>query len=101
MKHLVQIFLIGFLCVAKSKSSCGKIQFWRKCIPIRKYPPQATPVTMAFTDRRREGVDFLTLSQATERELSFSLPFVLAVKFPAASQVQNPYAYTFIAWASN
>lgn len=42
-----------------------------------------------------------TFSPKREGELSFSIPFVFAVKFPATSKVQTPYAYAFIAWVSN
>lgn len=46
----------------------------------------------------RGGVDFITLSHSKEGELIFSIPFVFAVKFPATSKAQTPYAYAFIAW---
>lgn len=49
---------------------------------------------------RRSGFHY-TLSLKREGELSFSIPFVFAVKFPATSKAKTPYAYAFIAWVSN
>lgn len=49
----------------------------------------------------RESGFHYTFSPKREGELSFSIPFVFSVKFPATSKEQTPYAYAFIVWVSN